>query len=70
MQESVEEAGDRSRTILFGFREQVSPEVGIVVGERLTLPAKPLTAPTVMLESPSLPDKKAIVVGPAVRVKS
>ncbi len=70
MQESVEEAGDGGRTRLVELREQLSPEAGIMATDRLTAPAKPFSAPTVMLESPDPPEMKTIAVGAAVRVKS
>ena len=49
---------------------QVRPVVGETTSERVTVPVKPLTAATVIIEVPGEPTTTLTVVGLAVTVKS
>lgn len=55
---------------LVGVRVHVSPVVGLMVEVRLTMPAKPLTAVTVIVEVPGVPTFTLTLVGLAAIVKS
>jgi hypothetical protein len=55
---------------LVGVSVQVSPVAGLMLEVRLTTPAKPLTAVTVMVDAPATPASTVTVVGLAAIVKS
>ena len=55
--------------ILVGFRVQARL-VEFIVAARLTVPVNPLTGATVIVESPTTPAFRAVLVGLAVIVKS
>ena len=55
---------------LVGVRVHVKPVIGDIVDARLTTPAKPLTAVTVIVDVPGLPTFTATLVGLAAIVKS
>lgn len=55
---------------LVGLNVQVRPVAGDIVEARDTIPLKPLTAATVIVEVPDVPDEKLMLVGLAVIVKS
>ena len=67
VQESVEVP---EPVTLVGVRVHVRPVLGEIVEVRLTTPAKPLTAVTVIVEVPGLPTFTATLVGLAAMVKS
>lgn len=56
--------------VLVGVRVQASPEAGLMLEVRLTVPLKPLRAVTVMVEVPATPALTVTVVGLAEMVKS
>lgn len=68
MQDNVE-VWDAPRTMLAGVRVQVSP-AGETDEVRATVPVKPFTGATVMVEVAATPAFAAAVVGLAVTVKS
>ena len=68
MQDNAE-VWDAPRTMLVGVRVQVSP-AGDTDDVRATVPVKPLTGATVMVEVAATPAFAAAAVGLAVTVKS
>ena len=55
---------------LVGVSVQVSPVVGLILEVKLTTPAKPLSAVTVIVDAPATPALIVRVVGLAAIVKS
>jgi len=55
---------------LIGVRLQVRPVAGLMLDAKLTIPLKPLSAVTVMVEVPETPALAVTVVGLAEMVKS
>ncbi len=55
---------------LVGVRVQVRPVAGLTAEARLTIPPKPFTAATVIVEVPGTPTLTATDVGNALIVKS
>jgi len=58
------------KTILVDDSVQVRPVEGEIVGETVTVPVKPLTAVTVMVEVPAEPAATMTLVGLAAMAKS
>ena len=58
------------RMILVGLRVQVRPVEGDTVSDRFTVPVKPLTAATVVVDVPGDPSATETLVGLASTVKS
>jgi hypothetical protein len=58
------------RAILVMLRVQVKPAEGETVSESVTVPVKPLTAETVIVEVPAFPTVTLTLVGLAARLKS
>ena len=67
LQESVEVP---EPVTLVGVRVQVKPVVGLVLEVRLTAPANPSSAATVMVEVPEAPARTEALIGLAAIVKS
>ena len=63
------EVWDTPRTMLAGVRVQVNP-AGDTVEVRATVPVKPFTGATVIVDVAAVPTLTATVVGLAVTVKS
>ena len=55
---------------LAGVRVQVKPVAGLMLEVRLTIPANPSRAVTVIVEVPEVPARTVALVGPATIVKS
>lgn len=60
---------DAPSVILFGVRVQVNPD-GLVDDVRVTVPVKPLTGATVIVEVAAVPTLTVVLVGVAETVKS
>ncbi len=56
--------------MLAGVRVQVRPVAGEIVWLRATVPVKPFTGATVIIEAPEAPAMTVTLVGLAVTVKS
>jgi hypothetical protein len=56
--------------MLFGVRVHVSPVAGDIDDDRATVPVKPFTGATVIVELPSTPALTVKLVGAAATVKS
>ncbi len=64
------EAPEVPSVMLVGVRVQVRPVTGETVAASVTVPVKPWTAVTVMVEVPAVPTLTVTLVGLAVNVKS
>ncbi len=64
------EVWDTPRTMLPGLNAQVRPVAGEMVEDRATVPVKPLTGATVIVDVAVAPARAATLVGLAVTVKS
>lgn len=64
------EVPEAPRVTLVGLREQARPVAGETVDVRLTVPVKPFTPVTVMVEVPVAPALIVTDVGLAANVKS
>ncbi len=64
------DAWEAPRTMLVGLNVQVRPVAGDIAEVRVTVPVKPLTGATVMVDVAAAPASAAIDVGLAVTVKS
>ena len=64
------EVWDAPSTMLLGVRVQVRPATGVIEDVRATVPVKPLSGATVMVEVAAVPALTVTAVGLAVTVKS
>ncbi len=56
--------------MLLGVRAQVKPLAGDIEDDRVTVPAKPFTGATIVVEVPATPAFTVRLVGAAATVKS